>query len=129
MAYNVVSGDIINGQLYYVAGTQSVVYNTSIYTTGQFFRGVPGVRTFTYSGSGTQVVNEIAEIRGASIEYLEVVIDQPIYTEVTTFKGFAVEYELNDSEKAVQETTRLTGFGLEFVDYPFYSFEITETRL
>lgn len=129
MSYNVVSGDIVNGALYYVAGSQSVIYNSSTYTTGQQFRGVPGVRTFTYSGSGTQIVYEVSELRGAAIEFSEVSQDQPIYPETTIFKGFAVEFELNDDEKKVQETTRLTGFGVEFIDYPFYSFEITETRL
>lgn len=128
MGYNIVSGEIASGALYYVAGTQSVVYNTSTYTTGQFFRGVPGIRVFTYSGTGTQSVNEIPELRGLSIEYVEVSADEPVYPETTAFKGFAIEYELNNDEKIVLETTKLTGFGLEFIDYPFYAFEIAETR-
>jgi len=129
MAYNVVSGDIITGVLYYVAGGKSVVYNTLTYTTGQYFRGVNNITTFTFSGTGSGEINEVTELRGAAFELVGVSGDQPVFPDVTELKGFAIEYELNDAEKVVNEVTKITGFALELIDYPFYSFEITETRL
>lgn len=129
MAYNVISGEIITGVLYYVAGGKSVVYNTLPYATGQYFRGVNSVTTFTYSGTGAEELNEVAEFKGAAFELVEISGDQPVYPDVTELKGFAIEYELNDAEKVVNEVTKISGFALELIDYPFYSFEITETRL
>ncbi|HWZ35390.1 MAG TPA: hypothetical protein VNW51_04485 [Mucilaginibacter sp.] len=129
MAYSIITGEINYNVLYVVGGTQSVVYNSITYTTGQQFRGVPNVRTFTYSGTGTQAVYEILELWEGSLEYVGSGVDQPSYPDVITISGFAVEYSLNDAEKIVQETTKIQGFAIELIDYPFYSFEIFETRL
>lgn len=129
MAYNVASGEIIAGMLYYVTGMQSVVYESITYNSGQYFRGVKGVTTFVYSGVGSTELNEVTELTGFAVEFTEISNDQPIYTETTILKGFGIEYDLNEAEKIVNEVTRIQGFALEFVDYPFYSFEITETRL
>lgn len=129
MAYIVVSGEIQGGLLYYVAGGQSVIYNSTTYNTGQYFRGAAGVKTFTYSGTGTMELNEVAELRGSATEYVEVSNDQPVYLETTVLKSFGIEYELNEAEKIVNEVTVIRGFALELIDYPFFSFEITENRL
>ena len=58
---NITSGNIKAGVLYLVYGTQSVIYNGSIYSNGQVFRGISSITTFTFSGSGTQLVYEIQE--------------------------------------------------------------------
>ncbi|MDB5011506.1 MAG: hypothetical protein JWQ06_2295 [Mucilaginibacter sp.] len=93
------------------------------------FRGVPGITTFTYSGTGTQIVNEVTEFRGGGIELIENAVDIPAFADITLLKGIAVEFALNDAEKKVNEVTKITGFALELIDYPFYSFEIIEKRL
>ena len=129
MAYSVLSGEILNGALYYVSGAQSVIYDTVTYTTGRYFKGVPGITEFTYSGSGTKELNVVTEIAGAGVELVGVDVDNPVFTERTIFNGFAIEYEMNEAEKAVNEVTKIAGFALELIDYPFYSFEITETKL
>ncbi|MDB4918774.1 hypothetical protein [Mucilaginibacter sp.] len=129
MAYQVVSGEVQSGVLYMIVGDQSVTYNAITYTTGQRFRGVAGVRFFTYSGTGAQEVNEILELVGGGIELVENLIDQPAYADITQLNGMGIEFSLNDAEKIVNEVTKITGFALELIDYPFYSWPITETRL
>lgn len=130
MAYTILNGEICAGTLYEILGDQSVIYNSNTYTTGQRFRGILGSPNFTYSGTGTQILTEITELIGGAIEYSENVVDLPInFPETTIFFGGAIEYELTEAEKIVQETTKITGFAIEFIDYPFYSFQITETRL
>ena len=56
-------------------------------------------------------------------------LDQPVYSEAVLLKGTNLSFELNQAEKQVYEITKVKGFGVEFNDYPFYSFEVTETRL
>lgn len=128
MLYNVISGDICEGILYNVAGGQSVVYNRITYNTGQYFRG-GGIKTFLYTGSGSQILNEILELNCAAIEFVEVSDDQPVFDDIVIYNAISLQYELTDAEKKVIEITKMQGFALELVDYPFYSFEITETRL
>ncbi len=130
MAYQVVSGDISQGILYSVVGAQSVIYNGNTYATGTTFRGVLGVRAFSYSGSGTQEVNEVTELFGSGILFNTDANDAPAsFNDVTLLYGMAIEFSLNDEEKIVNEVTKIQGFAIELVDYPFFSFEITETRL
>jgi hypothetical protein len=124
MNYNVLTGDIIPFYLYVVAGGKSIIYDSVTYSTGQRFRGVQGVETFTYSGAGSQILNQVSELQSLSLEYL----DSPIFPESTTMKGFAVEYEINKAEYTVTDVTVIKGFALEMTDFPFYVFEITETR-
>lgn len=128
MAYQVISGEIAENVLYVVAGEQTVTYNAVDYGTGDNFRGVADQKTFTYSGSGTQEVNEVFELRSGGIRYVETGVDQPVFPEQTKFAGMAIEFALNDAEKVVQEVTKIQGFALEVIDYPFYVFEIIETR-
>ncbi|MDN5288967.1 MAG: hypothetical protein JWR38_5241 [Mucilaginibacter sp.] len=126
MAYSVVSGEILPGVLYVIASTQAVTYNGISYISGQTFRGIIGVATFTGSGE----VNEIQELWGGALEQVENGTDLPaVFAENTLLKGMAIEFVMNEEEKIVHEVTRITGFSLELIDYPFFSFAITETRL
>src|SRR5687767_40764 len=94
--YAVVTGGITPGVLYKVIGAQSVVYNGGTYATGSTFRGVAGVSAFTYSGSGTQEVNEVWELKGGGIEYIQngadIIDNYYTFDQQTVLKGFAVEY-------------------------------------
>lgn len=129
MAYQILSGEIQPDVLYEVVGTQSVTYNFISYSTGQQFKGIRTIKTFTYSGTGTQDVNEVLQLFGGAIEYVETSIDNSSFADNTLLKGMAVEFALNDAEKIVNEVTKIQGFAIELIDYPFYSFEIMETRL
>jgi hypothetical protein len=66
---------------------------------------------------------------GFVVAYVEVSVHQPVYSEITVLKSFGIKYELNEAEKNVNEDTKIQGFAMKFTDYPFYSFEITATRL
>lgn len=129
MAINISSGEIQANVLYKVVGAQSVIYNTITYTTGQVFRGVAGVTIFSYLGSGTQAVNEVPELQAGAISFAVNGLDQPVFSEVTKISGMALEFELTSAEKVFNEVTTIKGFAVELIDYPFYSFMITETRL
>lgn len=126
--FNITSGNIIAGFLYTVAGAQSVVYNGTTYTTGQKFRGVLGILTFTYSGTGTQLLYEVNELQGFAVEFFNIQSDYPTFPETTLYNGFAIEFTQNASDILFNDTTNILGFALELIDYPFYSFEIIETR-
>jgi hypothetical protein len=126
MAYPVVSGEISPGVLYVVAGTGTVTYNGAAYAGGQTFRGLNGIATFT----GSAEVNEVLELKGGGLESVESGIDLPVlFPESTLLKGMAVEFVMNEEEQVVHEVTKITGFAVELIDYPFFSFAITETRL
>lgn len=127
--FNIVSGKIQQGVLYLVYGAQSVTYNGTTYTTGQYFRGVLGITTYTFSGSGTQLVYETFEARGCVIEYIEDFSDLPVFVDATKLSGFAIEYTQGANDIAFNDETVLNGFTMELLDYPFYSFAITEIRL
>jgi hypothetical protein len=127
--YTVISGEINSGVLYYVDGTQSISYNAATYNTGQFFRGVAGVRTFTYAGTGTKSAKEVFELNGGAIELIETTVDQPVYPELTKLTGMAIEMMQTDGEKIFNETTVIKGFTVELIDYPIFSISIHETRL
>jgi hypothetical protein len=124
--FNITSGNILVGVLYVVYGAQSVVYNGSTYTTGQKFRGVAGVSTFTFSGTGTQLVYEVEEFSGGSVELSENGLELPVFTDSALFNGFGIEYAQNASDISFTDVTQITGFAMELIDYPFYSFEIAE---
>ena len=127
--YNISSGNILGGVLYIVWGTNSVIYNGTTYMSGQVFRGVPSITNFTFSGSGTQLVYEVLELQGAALEFSENGLDQPIYSTTTTLNGFAIEYVQNANDISFNDKTILNAFSMELLDYPFYSFQITEKRL
>ena len=127
--YNVTSGQIQVGFLYKVIGVQSVIYNSVTYATGAIFRGVSGVTTFAYSGSGTQIVNQLIEFLGSGIEYISNSTDLPTFPESTILKGFAVEFVQSGADIQVSEITILKGFAVEFVDFPIYAFTILTRRL
>ncbi|QHS56057.1 hypothetical protein GWR56_11125 [Mucilaginibacter sp. 14171R-50] len=128
MAYKVLSGELVLGVLYYISGSQSVIYDSSIYNSGLYFRAGT-LKTYSYTGVGSQEVNEVAEIRGLALEYFEIRSDQPNYNESTIFKGFSLEYDLNEAEKTVNETTKIQSCAIELTDYPFFALSITEKRL
>ena len=114
--------------LYIVAGTQSVIYSGTTYTTNQEFRGVSGVTGFTFTGSGTQLVYEVLELFDSGVEFQTNSTDYPNFTDTTVISGFTVEFSLNLSEEIVPDMTEITGFDIELVAYPFYAFSIIETR-
>jgi len=128
MAYNINSGNIEPGVLYLVAGdTGTITYDSTGYSPGSAFRGVAGISTF--SGSGDALVTEVTELQGGGTIFGLDAADLPVFAESVELRGMAVEFELNPAERKVNEVTRILGFSLELIDYPFYSFEITETRL
>jgi hypothetical protein len=124
--YNIASGYIEDGVLYTVFGGQSVTYNGTTYNTGQSFRGVAGVYSFTFSGTGTQLVYELLEFKGAAIHFHENSLDLPVFPDPTVFKGFGIEYMQNANDILYNEITNLNGFAMEILDYPFYGFQITK---
>lgn len=129
MFYNVPVNVIEPNVLYLVAGQQSVVYTGVTYNTNQNFRGINGVTGFIYTGTGTTIVNEVGELTGGDVVFEENSIDKPTpFPETTILHGFTIEFELNNSEKIVQDKTIINGFTIELEDYPFYAFQIIETR-
>lgn len=129
MAYLVISGQIKAGILYMVAGSQSVTYNSIIYSTGQVFRGITGLMDFVFTGTGIQAINEVQELTGSCVAFRQTAADNPGFVETFLLLGMAIEFGLSDAEKLFNETTKITGFAIELVDYPFYSFSIIESRL
>lgn len=128
MPYTIDSGKIQPGVLYLVLGSSATVnYNAITYSPGATFRGVNGINSFTVTNGAT--VTEVTEVAGSNAEYALNMLDAPVFAESTLLTGMAVEYELTPAEKIVSGITQLQGFGIEFIDNPIYSFEITETRL
>jgi len=127
--YNITNGNILRDISYVVYGTQSVTYNGVTYTSGQIFRGVSNITTFTFSGSGTQLIYEILELRGGTLEFTENELDNPTFLSTTILSGFTIECFQNGGDISFNDVTVLDGFSLELLDYPFYSFSITEKRL
>ncbi|GAA4093106.1 hypothetical protein [Mucilaginibacter panaciglaebae] len=128
MNYAIVSGEIESDKLYYVVDA-SVIYNSATYTIGQYFRGITGVNTFSYTGAGINDVNEVLEFLGAGVEYEANSTAVSISEKLTEIWGFNIEFVLTEAEKIIPETTKILGFAVELIDYPFYSFAITELRL
>lgn len=91
MAYNVPTNAIEANFLYVNIGAQDVVYNSITYTTGQVFTGVSGIATFTYSGSGSQIVNEVEIFKGGNIEFVNNV-DISVYPETLVWYGADVTF-------------------------------------
>jgi len=56
-------------------------------------------------------------------------LDAPIPFDTTMLYGFAIEYMQNANDIVFNDVTVLNGFAMELLDYPFYSFTITEKRL
>lgn len=129
MAYNVLTGEIVQGKKYLVAGVQSVVYNTVTYATGSTFVGVQGVSAFTYTGSGTQEVNEVLEFYSSGLELVGNALDNPIFPETTNLLGFGVEVTQTLKDTIFNDTTAIMGFGVEFETGDYYVQQIIERRM
>lgn len=130
MAYNVVTGEIVQGRKYLVVGTQSVIYNGNTITTGNKFTGVSGVATFTYTGSGTQEVNEVLEAYGSGIELVGNELDEPVtFPESTNLLGFGAELTQTPKDAIFNDMTIIMGFGIEFEVNDDYIVQIVERRL
>jgi len=71
---------------------------------------------------------DTTQLSGASIELFENSLDAPVYPDKTIFYGFAIEFLQNANDIVFNDVTVLNGFAMELLDYPFYSFAITETR-
>lgn len=126
--FNIPTNGIQSGVLYIVAGDQTATYNSVAYATGSTFRGV-GFTSFTYSGSGTQIVNQVTEFASAGIEYVGNSTDLPTFPESTILKGFAIEFMQQGDDIQVDETTIIKGFSIEYVDPNNYIFQILTRRL
>lgn len=116
--YTVLTGEILSGHLYVNAGGQSVVYNSVTYTTGQTFRGVSSTATFTYSGTGSQIVNELSEFQAGAIEFIQSEQDRPINAfpdGSTVFNGSVVEFVQSLTDATTLDTTTIKGGTVEFV--------------
>lgn len=129
MAYNVLTGEIGQGKKYLVAGAQSVVYNTVTYATGSTFIGVQGVSAFTYTGTGTQEVNEVLEAYASGLELVGNALDNPVFPETTNLLGFGVEVTQTSKDAILNDTTAIMGFGVEFENTDYYVQQIIERRL
>jgi hypothetical protein len=128
MAYNIDSGKIQGGVLYQVYGSSgTLTYNGAVYAPGGTFRGVKD--TVTFSQSGDTVLQEVTELSGVGTAFVQDSEDLPVFADKAELRGAAIAFELSQEEQVVNETTRIQGFALELIDYPFFSFEITETRL
>lgn len=55
----ILTGSIISGHFYIVKGQKTIIYNGQNYTTGSIFKGVDSVTGFTFSGTGTLLINEL----------------------------------------------------------------------
>lgn len=65
---------------------------------------------------------------GAALIFEMNVSDRAFPFEETGIKGMSLNFELNESEKIVQEKTEIKGMTLTLKDFPFYAFMWTETR-
>lgn len=126
--YNVLTDEIQANVLYKVIGEKSVIYDEITYNTDDTFRGIQGITTFEYTGSGTEFVTELTELYGTSLVFEQTIEDRAFPFEETGIEGMAIVFELNEAEKIVQEVTRLTGMSITLLDYPFYSYVINEER-
>lgn len=64
--FEVISGNIAEGQKYQVVGGTSINYNGNTINSGDFFTGVPGVTTYTKT-SGIELVTDASEFEGISL--------------------------------------------------------------
>ncbi|MGN7988656.1 hypothetical protein ACTJKC_15010 [Pedobacter sp. 22226] len=126
--YIVQSGEISPDRLYEVIGTKSVIYNGETFDTGDSFRGVYGITDFSYTGSGSEQLTELSEIRGSSILFEVSDGERNFEIEQTSVQGMSMIFELNNEEKIVQETTEIKGMSITLADFPYYAFQWTETR-
>lgn len=117
----IISGDIQYGMLYSVSGA-SITYNGNTVTSGSTFRGVAGFKTFTGAG----VVDVVFEFAGGAIEVVETSEDLPVFSDITTMYGMAIEFALNEEEKIVRYITTIYGMAIELIDFPLYAFQITK---
>lgn len=128
MAYTIVSGQIQDGVLYLVNGQQSVTYNGSTYAAGSQFRGIQGVTTFTYSGSGTQSVTEVVELKSFSIGLVQNSLDF-IYPKVnTTLNSFSIQIVQNKSDLKSTDTTQINCFTVQMKDWPGFASTIINKK-
>lgn len=123
--YNVPTNAIVPYLLYVNAGEQDVVYNSETYTTGQTFEGVGGVSSFSYSGSGSQIVYEIEVLKGSSVEFRTLPTDAD-YSDAEEFIEADIEFLLNKNEQLVLDPQSLKGGGVEFVSVAQPSAPITK---
>jgi hypothetical protein len=112
-AYTITSGQIQAGVLYQVNGQQTVTYNGGTYAPGTQFRGVQGVATFTYSGTGLQSVTEVWELQSIGVAFVENALDYPpSFNQSSALNSFSVEVVQNKSDLKATDTTTINSFQL-----------------
>lgn len=114
--FSVSSGGISEGVKYRVVGEQSVTYNSVLYTTGQIFTGVNGITTFAYSGTGTQIVNRVFELKSISVETPQKEPNSDVYTK-TKLAGISVAVV---PVPMFPDAIKLMGISIEVIDYPSF---------
>jgi hypothetical protein len=115
--YTITSGQIQTGILYQVNGQQTVTYNGGTYAPGTQFRGVQGVATFTYSGTGLQSVTEVWELQSIGIGFVENALDYPVFPGQTALNSFSVQVVQNKSDLKATDTTTINSFSVELKDW------------
>lgn len=117
-AYSITSGQIQAGVLYQVNGQQTVSYNGGTYVPGAQFRGVVGVATFTYSGTGLQSVTEVWELQSIGVGFVENALDYPPqFNQQSALNSFSVEVVQNKSDLKAVDTTTINSFSVELNDW------------
>jgi len=126
--YSVESGQIIPNALYKVIGDKNVIYADNEYHTGEFFRGIDGVKEFVFTGDGIGLLIEISEIKSGTILFKQTHSDLSFPLAATGINGMAIQFKLTEAEKVVNEETKLLGMSITFKDYPSHVYLINETR-
>ena len=89
--YNIPSGEIVAGSVYQVYGTtdDTITYNGTTYSPGDFFTGVDGVTDYTISGS--PIVTYSSEYKAADIGYYEPFLGK--FNDDSEFKGQSISIQ------------------------------------
>lgn len=125
MAYNVPTNGIKPDWLYIIIGDKSVTYNSVTYATGETFRGVAGVATFTYGSGTTEEVNEVTEISGFGVEFEKFISENiGLFPDDVKVTGFGVEYVQSGSDLIIPDATVIRGFGVEYEINPLRHYRV-----
>lgn len=117
-AYIITSGQIQAGVLYLVNGNQTVTYNGGTYAPGTQFRGVQGVTTFAYSGTGQQSVTVVWELQSVGVGFVENALDNPKpFNQQIALNSFSVQVVQNKSDLKATDTTTINSFSVELKDW------------
>ncbi|HEX4888544.1 MAG TPA: hypothetical protein VFV37_10905 [Luteibaculaceae bacterium] len=107
------TGGIFAGTVYLVSGTTgSVTYNAVVYTIGQQFTGVDGVRNYTATGDA--FAEPIAAIRSLDLEY-DLAPGDKTFNETLAVRSINVEQNLAPNEKTYDQTLAIRSLNVEYI--------------